>query len=223
MHDRNCMVTLTYAPDQLPAAGNLVYRDYQLFMKRLRKEVGKVRFFMCGEYGTENRRPHFHACLFGINFDHDKYSFRGRFRSPSLERIWEHGMCDVGELNFKSAAYCARYICDKVTGDLAEEHYKGLEPEFCHMSLKPGIGAAWLDKFGSDVYPHGRVVINGKEVNPPKYYDRRYKRVAPVDAQELADQRAFKAVKTVGDRTFARLKVREEVTRARLRDLKREL
>ena len=65
MHAPSSFVTLTYEESKLPAGGALVYEDFQLFMKRVRKKFGPTRFFMCGEYGDENRRPHFHAGLFG--------------------------------------------------------------------------------------------------------------------------------------------------------------
>ena len=69
MWPRNCFVTLTYGRDQLPPNGSLCHRDFQLFMKRLRKVFIDARFYMCGEYGEENGRPHFHACLFNVDFD----------------------------------------------------------------------------------------------------------------------------------------------------------
>ena len=69
-YDCNAFITLTYDEENLPADGSLNYDHFQLFMKRLRKaiEPNKVRFYMCGEYGEENGRPHFHACLFGYDF-----------------------------------------------------------------------------------------------------------------------------------------------------------
>ena len=43
--DSNLFVTLTYREDMLPDHGSLRYRDFQLFMKRLRKSGRRVRFF----------------------------------------------------------------------------------------------------------------------------------------------------------------------------------
>lgn len=66
---RNCFVTLTYGRGELPPLGSLDHRDFQLFMKRLRvTRSGTVRFYMCGEYGPTNGRPHYHACLFNVDF-----------------------------------------------------------------------------------------------------------------------------------------------------------
>lgn len=200
--------------------------------------MGKVRFYMCGEYGEDFARPHFHACLFGIDFD-DKYKIGGGngksvlWRSPTLDSLWSKGFASVGEVNFESAAYCARYIMKKVNGDLSEDHYKAVvastgevverTPEFCHMSLKPGIGRGWLDKFASDVYPHGMVVSNTVESRPPAYYDRWFKANFPEQWEAMAWSREQYAAERSADATPERLAVREAVTLARISQLKRGL
>ena len=69
LHSRNCFITLTFDDAHLDKSGSLVKRDFVLFMKRLRKRFGRVRFFHCGEYGSQLSRPHHHACLFGFDFD----------------------------------------------------------------------------------------------------------------------------------------------------------
>ena len=69
----NCFVTLTYGRDCVPANGSLEHRDFQLFLKRVRKSLAvPVRYFMCGEYGPKNGRPHYHACLFNVSFRSDR-------------------------------------------------------------------------------------------------------------------------------------------------------
>lgn len=128
LHDANSFVTLTYNDENLPHDGGLVYRHFQLFMHRLRKRVpSKIRFFMCGEYGENFGRPHFHACIFGLDFV-DKTLWQVRngvklYRSKKLESLWEFGYSSIGTVTFESAAYVARYIMKKVTGDAAETHY----------------------------------------------------------------------------------------------------
>lgn len=237
LHEANCVITLTYDDLNVPSDGSLRYRDFQLFFKRFRKFAGvRVRFFVCGEYGSDLGRPHFHACVFGFDFA-DKVAWKVKgstaqlYRSRSLETLWPYGFSSVGVLNFESAAYIARYCLKKVTGDAAVQHYvdpaTGVirEPEFVHMSLKPGIGRGWIDKFESDVYPEGMCVVNGRKVRPPKYYDRVFKqRVGDVD--ELAEMQLARekfAREHYEDSTERRLKDREQVCEARLKLFNRSL
>lgn len=235
-HEKTSFLTLTYNDSNLPSPPSLRYIDYQLFMKRLRREVGPVRFFMCGEYGDQNRRPHYHACIFGADFSDDRLLWsttsqgHGLYRSPKLESLWPHGHSLIGELTFESAAYVARYVLKKVTGDQASAHYRfidadgavhQLEPEFCHMSLKPGIGALWFDKYRADVYPHDYIVINGVKTKPPRYFDRLLKRVSPDVLLEIKTQREYDGYQRRDDATDDRLAVRETVTRAAISHLKR--
>ena len=114
MHEENCFITLTYNKESLPADGSLRKRDFQLFMKRLRKECGEgIRYYMCGEYGAKYERPHYHICLFGYDFK-DKYIWDERdkvplYRSTKLEKLWTLGFSTIGEVTFQSAAYVAPY------------------------------------------------------------------------------------------------------------------
>lgn len=236
LHEDNCFITLTY--DEFHVAPSLVYRDFQLFMKRLRKRAPGVRFFMCGEYGDEGGRPHFHACLFGFRFPDQVFFMESGagsrvYTSAVLSRLWPFGFTSIGDVTFESAAYVARYVMKKITGDAAAEHYKRVDedtgelvdcvPEFCHMSLKPGIGAGWFDKFHKDVYPRGFCVVNGVRVSPPKYYDRRYKRMDDDGFADLTMRRDQLARSKYLDNTDERLVVKEVVAEATVSFLKRGL
>lgn len=225
MHDASSFVTLTYRKEDLESP-SLCYRDFQLFCKRARRKLGPFRFYMCGEYGEDYGRPHFHACLFGLFFD-DRVWFRrlpsgfNVYRSPVLEELWPHGYSSVGDVTFESAAYVARYIVKKVTGSLAESHYVSedgecLVPEFTRMSLKPGIGATWLEKFRGDVYPRDFVVVRGVKCKPPRFYDAAFRAVDPVAMDFVDLDRYIKSGAIQEDTTPARLAVRETVAKARL-------
>lgn len=231
LYDVNCFVTLTYDDEHLPAHGSLVYRHFQLFMKRLRKVAPRVRFYMCGEYGERFLRPHFHSCLFGYTFPDLELFKTGNsgcaiYSSALLSRLWPHGFASVGELTFESAAYVARYCTKKFTGPGADVHYSRVDvstgeivqvvPEFGHMSLKPGIGAVWLDKYKTDVYPHDRVIVNGFEAKPPRFYDKRLLMLDPDTAEFMELVRYRKSLASSVDSSVDRLRVREIVTRARL-------
>lgn len=177
LHDANCFVTLTYSDGCLPRLGSLDKRGFQLYMKRLRKMFAprKVRFFCAGEYGGRTLRPHYHSLLFGVDFpDKELWSERNGmpvFRSRLLERLWPFGNSEIGSVTWQSAGYVAKYCQKKLTGLLAHEEYGEREPEFGLMSRKPGIGREWYERYKDEVYRQDSVVVNGKEMRPPKYYD----------------------------------------------------
>lgn len=244
MHPFSSFITLTYDDKYLPVDRGLHYVDYQLFMKRVRKFFShrddfkncwrqRIRFFMCGEYGELLARPHFHACLFGAFFDDRKVykelpSGSTLWTSDALARLWPCGFSSIGDVTFESAAYVARYVMKKRFGDVANEHshYKYVddcgevhyrEPEFAHMSLKPGIGATWFKKFHGDVYPRDFVVVGGLKCKPPKYYDRLLAaNDFGVDLDNLEFERYKKSLIGLEDSTPDRLRVLETVTKARL-------
>lgn len=147
----------------------------------------RVRYYYGGEYGEKYGRPHYHACIFGVDFadkiyDHSTDTGFRLYTSETLKKLWPHGDHLIGELTWESAAYTARYIMKKINGRRAAEHYLKLDhetgeliqlqPEYNDMSRRPGIAATWLAKFMSDVYPHDHVIVRGHKTRPPRYYDK---------------------------------------------------
>lgn len=238
LHDANCFITLTYDDSNLPLGGSLHYPDFQRFLKRLRKLVGKVSFYCGGEYGANgSMRPHYHACIFGYDFP-DKVYFKSSadgsklYTSEILSKLWPLGLSSVGSVTFASAAYIARYCVAKVSGDAAKSHYEVLTddgeiiervPEFNHMSLKPAIGKRWLERYTSDVYPRDYVIVNGSKVKPPKYYDSLFKEENPGVFSDLVASRELQAAIAAPDNSYARLAVKETVQLARSSMLLRSL
>lgn len=242
MHEVSSFVTLTYDHRYLPLFGSLHYPDFQSFMKRLnyyhqRDNEQNVRFYMSGEYGEDGGRPHYHALLFGCAFIDQKRHKKNKegqwlFVSDTLDRIWGMGQCLIGAVTWQSAAYCARYVMDKVIGDRAEAAYRVVlddgeifwrEPEFNHMSLRPGIGATWLDRYSADVYPSGQVSINGVRAKAPRYYDLRFAKVQPDIVESVQEKRQVRAREKFEDNTDARLKAKERVALAKAKLLKRSI
>ena len=154
------------------------------------------------------------------------------YRSDKLERLWPFGYSSIGDVSFQSAAYVARYVMKKVTGDAARRTYEVVStetgevisrrPDYNAMSLKPGIGAGWFSKYSSDVFPHDRVVHDGTPSKPPRYYDKLLKRVDP-DAFENIKQNRVDNAPDWRDNTPERLAVKEQVSLAATSQLKRKL
>jgi len=233
LHEENCFITLTYNDENLPEKKSVSKKEMSKFMKKLRKEIypQKVRFFGAGEYGETNR-PHYHLLLFGYNFD-DRYIFRTAqrsiftrngidkhrktkgnsdlYRSETLEKIWNKGFSTIGEANYESAAYVARYVCKKIIqtpqskkleGDKIKEHYGDRETEFALMSRMPGIGKEWLERYLRDVYPKDFVTIKGRKYRPPRYYDEYLKKCKPKEMIEIKKKRRESASDADPETTF---------------------
>lgn len=195
-YSSNCFITLTFDNDHLDPQGSLVKSDFQNFMKRLRVNTGaSIRYYHCGEYGAQKGRPHHHACLFGYDFSDRqfwRYSQSGfpLYRSSILDAAWQdRGLATINDLHYDSVAYCTGYIVKKVFGRAAESHYGSRLPEYNTMSRKPGLGRAWIDRYLSDVYPADFVVINGRKLGAPKYYDAVCKSLFPLLFEEVQDRR----------------------------------
>lgn len=112
----NSFVTLTYNDDNLPQHRSLCKPDLQKFFKRFRYYTKglNIRYYAVGEYGElgphlvkgvidPGKRPHYHACLFGIGKEYESV----------INNAWLKGNIDLGELNNESAAYITGYITEK--------------------------------------------------------------------------------------------------------------
>lgn len=216
-HDSAYFVTLTYDDFHVPksyypdpetgeahTSYTLCKRDFQLWMKRLRKKFSddKIRFFACGEYGGQTKRPHYHAIVFGLHLnDLVKYktvkegdSYYTYYNSDSVQETWPNGFVVVGEVTWESCAYVARYVTKKLSGEQAE-FYKNfnLVPEFSDMSRRPGIARRYYDDHGKDIYENAYINVStpkgGRKFKPPRYFDRLFDIDCPGALDELKERR----------------------------------
>lgn len=222
----SAFLTLTYNDEHLPKDYGLCKPDLQNFMKRLRKERERgLRFFACGEYGETYQRPHYHVLLFNTDFRDKKKSLNQKgnydtYTSEELQRLWPFGNNFIGEVTFDSCAYVARYLTKKLASReiiLADGRRLVRDPEFTCMSLRPGLGTAYYEKYGSEIHEHDTVIIRGIEVSPPRFYDNKLKKSDPDRYEQLKKTRRRKIMKlSKSDNTQARLRVREVVSLAKL-------
>ena len=248
----NCFITLTYDDAYLPEGNTLVHSHFQNFMKSLRDKfryvgsdkINPIRYYMCGEYGSKNGRPHYHACLFNFDFE-DKELWRVAngnrlYISDTLDKLWKKGFCTVGDVTFESAAYVARYIADKLTVSSASpidaqmrwlhkyvDTDTGLirSEEYNQPSRRPGLGKGFFDKFSTEIFPQDFIYINGVKMRPPKYYDGLLKLTRPYEFDCLKDIREINAKTShnyVDNNDSRRLRDREAVKMAQFKQLKRD-
>lgn len=168
-------ITLTYDTDNVPIndSGQLTLnkRDWQLFMKRLRRQTTTyvkkhdvpnptIRYYAVGEYGSKRYRPHYHAIIYNV---------------PDVELIyssWELGTVHIGTVSGASVAYTSKYI-DKPTRIPAYEGDDRL-PEFSLMSN--GLGKNYINAKSRTYHqsdPTGRYYVStdtGLKLAMPRYY-----------------------------------------------------
>lgn len=56
-----------------------------------------------------------------------------------ISKTWGHGLIELGEVNSKTAGYCAEYVVKKMTMK-DDSRLEGRYPEFARMSRRPGLG-----------------------------------------------------------------------------------
>lgn len=141
-------VTLTYNEVELPkiqknekvseSISTLDKEHLQLFLKRLRAvqersgiNPPKIRFYACGEYGTEFQRPHYHVLLFNATEE----------VIQKIDKIWSKGHVDVRPMGNGQIHYVSGYMMALTDWSKDDPRQK----PFQNMSRRPGIGACYLD------------------------------------------------------------------------------
>lgn len=187
-------VTLTYDTKYVPLTKNgymtLNKRDIQTYMKRLRKlSETKLKYYVCGEYGSKRDRPHYHMIIF--NADAEK-----------VERAWSHyqaglgyvpiGSIYIGEVNEATIGYTLKYM--QKQGKIPKHKNDDRLKEFSLMSK--GLGANYVTK-NMAIWHHtdleNRMYVplkDGKKIAMPRYYKNRIYS----ETQKLTINRHFKKI-----------------------------
>lgn len=188
-YNASCCLTLTYNPENLPTNGLLYYKDFQLFMKKLRNyvtkkckenniSVPKIKYIVCGEYGKTNTlRPHFHAIIMGY-FPSDiniakpyKVTRKGTklYKSKLIDDLWNKGFVDIGTCNHQTCRYISQYCCKKFICSNPEYVEKCKEKrEFLHASV--GFGLSWFIQNYRAVIEAGKIHLGGYVFGIPRYF-----------------------------------------------------
>lgn len=237
MHKHSMFLTLTYDEHHLPEGATLVKKHFQDFMKRYRKSIapGQIRFFQCGEYGDKNKRPHYHAIIFGHRFTDQVLQSENKdgdplYRSETLNKLWGLGFCWIGAVTAQSAAYVARYVVKKVHED-HEQYVRwdsvtgeifNVTPEYITMSRAEGLGRSWFDKFKTDLYPDDFALVEGKKTRVPRFYDQLLAKEDADKFDNIKKSRRERGFKTSDNNTTTRLRIRESLRKIKTQSLKRQ-
>lgn len=165
LHKYNSFITLTFDDDNY--SGFPGKRPFQLFMKRLRKYFNwfNVRFFACCEAGSETHRWHYHAILFGVDFE-DKVLLKKTeageliYTSNILTKLWPFGISSIGEVTSASASYVARYSMKKKMDGIDDG-------SFVLMSRRPGLG---IGAFNKQWFASSKIYTSDGFVTVPRFF-----------------------------------------------------
>ena len=219
--------------------GCLNPKDLQKFNKDLREyyrthfnHIG-IRFYGCGEYGSESGRDHFHEIMFNLPIKPSMLKYYKTtkdgnilYTCPEIEKIWGKGFVTIAHMNWSTAAYVARYVTKKWTGEASITHYGilGQIPEFCRMSNRPGIGREYYEKHKEAIYKTDEILMkkfNDKTIvlKPPKYYDSIYDIEYPDDMEKIKARRQLAAEQAAKLKDYTTTLSREEQLKVEERDL----
>lgn len=253
-YELSVFLTLTYNNQNLPKNNHLVHEHFQLFIKRLRRkmeydhkkqnpdctEYPKIKYYMCGEYGDQSGRAHYHAIILGVDFPDKKKHSQGKsgiwqYVSKTLDDLWGMGFCTIGSVTQESAAYTARYIMKKqyeeqknaalhARKSITAQKKQADTPPAPYMVCSKGFGKRFYEKYGDQIHARDSVINHkGKENPVPRYYDNL---LAVRDPQKLADLKEIRKAKALNnylDNSPERLAVRGEVKKAQIKSLKRNI
>lgn len=189
-HASALFVTLTYSPDEVPITANgfmTIHKPHvQQFFQTLRDDIRAyckseslkahrrvipniVKYYACGEYGSDSDRPHYHAIIFGAT-------------AEFIERAWRtsdgviRGYVHFGDVRGESISYVTKYMMK--AGKIPKHKRDDRQPEFQLQSK--GIGLNYLTpeivKYHKDDINRNYVTeLGGVKVPMPRYYrDRVY-------------------------------------------------
>lgn len=172
--DTSFMLTLTYNSDTIPITRNgyrsLMKSDVQLFIKRLRKHHAKrnteksIRYYACGEYGTETKRPHYHLLIYNAHPDDFITSWKVGNK--------EIGSIHVAPLNMATIQYAFKYLQKAPTVGKHERDDRNKEFQLFSKGLgRNYLSQAMVNWHKANIAERMYIPIeDGKKISMPRYY-----------------------------------------------------
>lgn len=236
-------VTLTYKDSKIPLVvtsdgeevNTLCKRDVQLWLKRLRKNLGhpNFKYFCCGEYGPTTKRAHYHIIFFGLSHLDLVDSLQDWFNNFGFYQFQ-----DVDHTNIKSAFNSSMYVSKYATkGPLMPDkvNIDGVEKPFRLMSK--GIGDNYIHSFKhfhkfynsnnrldrlNDILDNNFIIINGFNYQMPRYFKNKIygnHSVLSYQISFLAQARADDLLSTKLEQISTTLPYNKAISQAFLQDI----
>ena len=182
-HERSSFLTLTYDDNNLPEGNKINKRDMQLFLKKLRNKGDKLRYFICGEYGGQTKRPHYHAIIFGLDFrsPYEQTIGENMFLYPEMEKYWNKGRVVIAPVTPASIAYVAGYAVKKI----------GDQDTFNMMSRKPPIGKQYVLDHAKNINDIEGVIVGENKLPVPSVFFEWTDELEPLKGRQIEHNRTL--------------------------------
>lgn len=191
-HPLNVFATLTYDDDHLPKDGSISKEEAQRFLKRFRRRLDgrSIKYYMCGEYGENTYRPHYHLIMFNVGFC--DFKPHPLVRGFYIHDAWPHGHIFLGSVEAASIRYVSNYVTKK-------RHRPNLKVEKPFQLQSQGIGKQFALDNSDQIIDNLDITINGVHVSIPRYY----KKLLDIETERLLDNRKDR-VKDIEDKLVKR-------------------
>lgn len=189
-------ITLTYTDENVPLVekNNKVYKtldkdQIRAFLKRLRTKVDRwyetrgddslekalrrpMRYYLVGEYGPRTYRPHYHAIIFNLPKNFDKWLLDAWYVEKK-----NVGFVHVGKVTQASIYYTTKYLLDGLLSTGSFSDLKDSEGEWIVQKpfnlMSNGIGKDYVKKM--EIYhrrtQHNYYTLPGNyKKSLPRYY-----------------------------------------------------
>lgn len=191
MNEDNSFVTLTYNDEHLQSS-KLQYRDFQLFIKKLRENIyqstldqlsiinqgntlnetqqkhfiqsSQISIFVTGEYGDKNKRPHWHALIFNWRPQDAKPAYKNERGDQLYTSELLEKIWGKGKCDIGDVTFeSAGYVARYAAKKLVHGYDDHEYQPISKKSSKHAIGKRWLEKYWPELLTHGKVLIIKKD------------------------------------------------------------
>lgn len=156
--------TLTYDDENITADYGLDKEEIVKYLKRVQKEANKkgikYKYYLTGEYGEENGRPHYHVV---IGCDEKRIA-------DIFNEKWGKGKTEFEECDTRGVMYVIGYVDKKVYG---YNMYGKRQAPFRKFS--GGLGKEWLEENKEKILKDMCITKQGIPYAIPKYYKNKLK------------------------------------------------
>lgn len=212
--EKSYFITLTFDNDHV-GDGELDHSEWAQFIKNFRQKFCQAKYcllrdrggkrhgreysktfktikqVMCGEYGDEFGRKHFHGIIFNHRFTDARftgfYSKKGNpiHTSDSLRDVWAKGSVQIEEVNFDLALYVAAYVTDPI--DEPEANFGHEKKQYGRFGK--GIGLEWIKRYYRDVLVSGKVHTFERDFPAPRYFLKKIEELFPAEFKSWKQKR----------------------------------